>query len=339
MCALFAARIGKPKGSRNRKTLARLQEAASHAATSQASSPTPSFSVTPSPYSVSPHSLPTVPEWINSEYPFPSTQPDSYTSYAWMPPQSIPTPPESIDMTLKPIAAHDHTFNRISQSSEFHLHSPQLSRSANTTNTDFSITTHETTSYPVSWQSATCDCFHWQVLNLTSLHMPSTFDESLQCIAATLAACQRTVECQSCEKNSSIVLFLITSLQMVLDRLGALLSKELKATASAPSSSSSSSSFSSASESVMVQYPQAEQQNVMRLLQLRHMLFKTQNALKDIREAILMPRQSPSSDSGLFSFIGVIPGASGYPDCLHQVLDKIQAGLDVLLSTISSHHA
>jgi hypothetical protein len=247
-----------------------------------------------------------------------------------MPPQPLPTPPESIDMGLKPITLHDDTFNShqapLSQPLESHLHSPQLSRSASTTNTDFFIPTHEVSRYPVNWQSVTCDCFNRQTLNLTSLHALNTFDESLQCIAATLATCQRTVGCQSCEKNSSMVLFLIASLQMVLDRLETLLSAELKATTPTPSSS-----FSSA------QYPHTEQQNVMRLLQLRHMLFKTQNVLKDIREAILKLRRSSSFDSAFSSLVGAVPDASGGRDCLHQVLDKLQVGVDALLGAVGSH--
>lgn len=70
----FAARIGKPKGSRNRKTLARLREAAFHATKSQTSCPTPPYAFDPVPLSISPHSISSTPDWMTSDYSIPTTQ-------------------------------------------------------------------------------------------------------------------------------------------------------------------------------------------------------------------------------------------------------------------------
>lgn len=252
-----------------------------------------------------------------------------------MPPQSLPTPPESIEMGLKPPAMHDDTFatqqqrdTAFSQQLEPNIHSPQLSPCASTGTTEFFMPKNELPRYSGAWKPTLCDCFRWQASNLTSLRTFSTFDESLQCITATLAACQRTVGCQTCEKDSSMVLILIASLQMVLDRLDALLSHELR----------TSPSFPPMLDSVIPQYPQPEQQSAICLLQLRHMLFKTQNTLKDIRDIIPTPKRSSSIDSAIFSYMGTAPGSSpDGPDCLHQVLDKLQAGIDALLGTIGSY--
>lgn len=235
----------------------------------------------------------------------------------------------------------------LTQPFETHTHSPQLSStSVNTRNTDFILPFQETSGFPATWQShlPTCDCFQWQTSNLVSLHalkspvgviQHSTFGETLQYITGTISACQRTVACQSCEKSSSMMYLLIASLQMVFDHLEALLSQE-QMDSSSSTTSSSFSSFSSASSSTIPQDPQSEQQKTIRMMQIRHMLIKTQNALKDIREIVLSTQQRFSVDSAISVFEEIAPGSSNDPDCLYQSVDKLQGGIGSLLNTIGT---
>ncbi|PCG94766.1 Hypothetical protein PENO1_076770 [Penicillium occitanis (nom. inval.)] len=352
---IFAARIGKPKGSRNRKTLARLREAAFHAAKSQTSCPTPPYAFDPVPLSISPHSISSTPDWMTSDYSIPTTQQTSYAPYNWISPQATPTPPESIDMSLSALQVHDNLLMYqqqapLTQPFESHIRSPQLpSPSVNTGNSDFILPFQETSGFPATWQShlPTCDCFHWQTSNLVSLHalkspvgvtQHGTFGESLQYITGTISACQRTVACQSCEKGSSMMYLLIASLQMVFDHLEALLSQE-QMDSSSSTTTSPFSSLSSVSNSITPQDPHSEQQKIIRRMQIRHMLIKTQNTLKDIREIVLSTQQRFSVDSAISGFGEIETGSSSDPDCLYQSVDKLQGGIGSLLSTIGTRQA
>lgn len=349
----FAARIGKPKGSRNRKTLARLREAAFHTAKSQTSCPTPPYAFDPVPLSISPHSVSSTPEWMTSDYSVPTTQNTSYAPYDWISPQGTPTPPESIDTSLSALQVHDNLLMyqqaSLTQPFESHIHSPQLSTaSVNTGNTEFILPFQETSGFPATWQShvPTCDCFHWQTSNLVSLHalkspvgtiQYSKFGESLQYITRTITACQRTVACQSCEKSSSMMYLLIASLQMVVDHLEALLSHEQLDASSTTASSLSSLPF--VSSSMIPQDPHAEQHKIIRIMQIRHMLIKTQNTLKDIREIVLSTQQRYSVDSAISGLGEIASSSSSDPDCLYQSVDKLQGGIGSLLGTISTQQA
>ncbi|KAL3710762.1 hypothetical protein TMatcc_004558 [Talaromyces marneffei ATCC 18224] len=324
----FAARIGKPKGSRNRKTLARLREAAFHAAKYQTSCPTPPYAFNPAPLSVSPHSIPLTPDWITPEYSMPTMQNTSYAPYIWISPQPTPTPPENIDMRLSALQVHDNLLmyqqqqTSLTRPFESHPHSSQLiTTPANTGNTDFILPSQEANNYTATWQARvpTCDCFHWQTSNLVSLHalkssagimQYSTFGELLQYLTTTIVACHQTVACQSCEKSSSMMHLLIASLQMVFDHLEALLSN-----------------------------PHSEQQKIIKMMQIRHMLIKTQNTLKNIRETVLPTQQRFSIDSAISGFGEIAAGSSSDPDCLYQSVDKLQGEIGSLLSTIGTRQA
>lgn len=255
-------------------------------------------------------------------------------------------------MSMNALQVHDNLLMyqqqvSLTQPFESHLQSPQLSTEpASTGNAEFILPFRGTSSYPTTWQShvPTCDCFHWQTSNLVSLHalkspvgilQHSTFGESLQYMTGTISACQRTVACQSCEKSSSMMFLLITSLQMVFDHLEALLSSE-QLNSSSSTTTSSFSSFYSVSNSMIPQDPHSEQQKIIQMMQIRHMLIKTQNTLKDIREIVLSTQQRFSVDSAISGFEEIAPGSSSDPDCLYRVVDRLQGGIGSLLSTIST---
>lgn len=257
-------------------------------------------------------------------------------------------------MSLGALQVHDNLLIYQQQASltqpfESHIHSPELSTlSVNTGNAAFILPFQETSGFPEIWQSQVpaCDCFHWQTSNLVSLHalkspvgiiQHRTFDESLQYITGTISACQRTVACQSCEKSSSMMYLLIASLQMVFDHLEALLSQEQMDPSS--STTSSFSSFCSVSNSIIPQDPHSEQQKIIRMMQIRHMLIKTQNTLKDIREIVLSTQQRFSVDSAISGIGEIAPGSSSDPDCLYQSVDKLQGGIGSLLRTIGTRQA
>jgi hypothetical protein len=87
------------------------------------------------------------------------------------------------------------------------------------------------------------------------------------------------------------------------------------------------------------QDPHLEQQKIIRMMQIRHMLIKTQNTLKDIREIVLSTQQRFSIDSAISGFGKIAPGSSSDPDCLYQSVDKLQGGIGSLLSTIGTRQA
>lgn len=231
------------------------------------------------------------------------------------------------------------------RSIEPHIHSPQLSTSVNAGNVDFILPFQEMSSYSATWPShvPACDCFHWQTSNLVSLHalkspvgmiQHGTFGESLQYITGTISACQRTVACQSCEKSHSMMYLLTASLQIVVDYLEALLSQEQLGPLSSTTANSFS-SFSSVSSPMVPQDPHFEQQKIIRMMQIRHMLIKTQNTLKDIREIALSTQQRFSVDSAISGFGEIASGSSS----LYQSVDKLQRGIGSLLSTIGAFQA
>lgn len=256
-------------------------------------------------------------------------------------------------MSLSALQVHDNLLMyqqaSLTRSLASHIHSPQPSTSVNTGNADFILPFQETSSYPATWPShvPACDCFHWQTSNLVSLHalkspvgiiQPSAFGESLQYITGTISACQRTVACQSCEKSSSMMYLLIASLQMVVNHLEILLSQE-QLGPSPFTTASPFSSFSSLSSPMIPQDPHFEQQKIIRTMQIRHMLIKTQNTLKDIREIVVSTQQRFSVDSAISGFGEIAPGSSSDPDCLYQTVDKLQGGIGSLLSTIGTRQA
>ncbi|EED19559.1 conserved hypothetical protein [Talaromyces stipitatus ATCC 10500] len=352
------SRIGKPKGSRNRKTLARMQEAAIHAAKSQTNCPTPPYAFEPVPLSILSNSITSTPEWLNSNHPIPTTQHTPYVPYTWISPQSTPTPPESVEIDLNGLQLHHDllTYQQpasLTASFNPNMDSSQLPTTSTCTgNSSFLSPFQETnSSYPPIWQShvGTCDCFHWQTSNLVSLHalkstpgivQSSTFNNSLQCMARTISACQRTLSCQSCVKNSSTMFFLAASLQMVSDHLEVHISNEqLVNSASLLSTTSSFSSFSSVSHPRISRDPQPEQQRAIWMMQIRHMLIKTHNTLRDIRELVVLNQQKSSIDSAISGVGEMAPGSSSDPDCLYQVLDKLEVGIGSLLGTIGPRQA
>lgn len=237
----------------------------------------------------------------------------------------------------------------LTQPFESHIHSPQLSTtSLNTRNAGYVSSFQEMCGFP-AWQLhvATCDCFHRQTLNLASLHAPkpsvgntqhSAFADSLQCITGTILACQQSVTCRSCEKNSSMMCLLLASLQMVFNHLEALHFRE-QLDSSSTKTRSSYTSHSSVSRSIIRQDPQSEQQKIIRMMQIRHMLIKTENTLKSIREIIPLAQQRFSIDSAISGFGEGAPGSSREPDYLYESVDKLQAEIGSLLSTIVTQQA
>ncbi|CRG86402.1 hypothetical protein PISL3812_03408 [Talaromyces islandicus] len=332
-----AARIGKPKGSRNRKTLARLREAALNTAgaTSQPGSAFPmgpmgagyatattSTSIStsaPASISISVPSFSAPADWDLSSYPH-----GQYASYAWISPQPIPTPPESVDLGCKNLPLHhDHI---VTQSS----HSPSLNSVTSISHPgDIYPADHGSPGYAASFQTAACGCFHWQTSSVASLQalksqgvlgQHDVFDESMQCVEATFAACQRTAGCPSCEKDSSLIMFLVASLQMAVDQLESLLVAQLKA--------------AFAANNPMPGLSQGDS-GTLRMMQLRHMLLRAQSTLGDLRDVTELARvRSPGrrvSDSAL------LVSDSNDPDYLWRVLDRLHAGIDTLVGTVGSY--
>ena len=228
--------------------------------------------------------------------------------------------------------------------SESHVHSPQVSMTpAETGNVDYFSPFQEVSGYPTTWQSQVpkCDCFQWQTSNLMSLHtlkppagmvQNNTSGEILQYINGTISACQRTVACPSCEKGQSMLYLLIASLQMVFDHLEALLYQEKL--------NSSPSSFQSISNSMIPQDPHSEQQQkAIRMMQIRHMLIKTQKSLQEIQQIVPLIQQRFSVDSAISGFGDITPGSWSNSDYLHQSVNKSQGGIGSLLSNIGISQA
>ncbi|KAH8695331.1 hypothetical protein BGW36DRAFT_361032 [Talaromyces proteolyticus] len=328
----FAARIGKPKGSRNRKTLARLREAALNAAVATSQQPFASSLNYPAPSSFSTMPASTVADWSAVEYPMTSSYQNAHsTSYAWVAPQPIPTPPESVDLGCKTLPLHNDPL--LSQTS----HAEITSSPPQTHAGDLYSTSSGSPSYHAPFQSTPCDCFHWQtssVSSLQALKSPSrvgqhdTFDESLQCIAATLTACQRTAGCLSCEKDSSLILILIASLQMAVSQLEAQLFGQWKGPASH--------SFPSPASTMLgVSQFTPGGQSTVRFMQLRHMLARANNTLRDLREAIEVAKiRSPGRKASDTALLG---SDQNDPEYLWHVLDRLQAGIDTLDSTLNGY--
>jgi hypothetical protein len=254
-------------------------------------------------------------------------QQGQYASYAWISPQPIPTPPESVDLGSKNLPLHhDHIVSQASHSPSLHS-ATSISHSGDMYPPDNGSPGYAAPSY----QSAACSCFHWQTSSIASLQalksqgalaQHDTFDESMQCVDATFTACQRTAGCPSCEKDSSLILFLIASLQMAVDQLESLLFAQLKGfTANNP----------------MTGLPQPGQggSSTLRMMQLRHMLLRAQTTLRDLRDAIELARvRSPGrrvSDSALLAT------DSNDSEYLWHVLDRLQAGIDTLIGTVGSY--
>lgn len=339
-----AARIGKPKGSRNRKTLARLREAAlnSAGATSEPSA-FPMSAAYPATTTSAPFSAPaTTTEWDISSYGVSPLslllscislqtanqllQQGQYASYAWISPQPIPTPPESVDMGCKNLPLHhDHI---VSQAS----HSPSLHSVTSMSHPgDIYSADHGSPGYAASFQSAACGCFHWQTSTVASLQalksqgamaQHDVFDESMQCMDATFSACHRTASCPSCEKDSSLILFLIASLQMAVDQLEFLLFAQLK-------------TFATNNPLTGLPQPVQGSSATLRMMRLRHMLLRAQGTLRDLRDAFELARvRSPGrrvSDSVLLA------SDSNDSDYLWHVLDRLQTGIETLIGTVGSY--
>ncbi|KAH8697993.1 hypothetical protein BGW36DRAFT_359761 [Talaromyces proteolyticus] len=102
----FATRIGKPKGSRNYKTLRRLREPALNAAAATSQQPLACHLNYPTSSSLSMLPASTVVEWNAVEYPMTSSCQHGNSTYTWVAPRPIPTPPESIDLGYKGLLLH-----------------------------------------------------------------------------------------------------------------------------------------------------------------------------------------------------------------------------------------
>lgn len=189
---------------------------------------------------------------------------------------------------------------------------------------------HSSPGYTASFQTAACGCFHWQTSSVASLQalksqgalaQHDVFDESMQSVEATFTACQRTAGCPSCEKDSSLIMFLIASLQMAIDQLESLLVAQMK-------------TFTPNNPITGLPSVQGDAPTI-RMMQLRHMLMRAQSTLRDLRGASELARvRSPGrrvSDSALMA------SDSNSPDYLWRVFDGLEAGIDTLISTAGSY--
>jgi hypothetical protein len=102
------------------------------------------------------------------------------------------------------------------------------------------------TSTTVSANSSACNCYHGQASNLitlNSLRSPapiveeSFIDSYLQCVTAVFLSCQRTLRCQLCRKDSSVILFTVASVQIAYIQLESLLVQQANSQYSSGSSS------------------------------------------------------------------------------------------------------
>ncbi|KAL1971188.1 hypothetical protein VTN77DRAFT_140 [Rasamsonia byssochlamydoides] len=341
----YAARIGKPKGSRNRKTLARLQCAGLagregnktvNSVAIRQSAGLPAVAVDSS-FEWNPSMV--APTWIDNEnqsvpivhppaYPLLSRQSED-VSYTWLWPPPFPlSPPESVDNCFSNV--HINVMSpppqvQVESQDDISQPPPAPGHIQDIYNTAGNMPWLAADDM-VQEANSRCDCLEKQTSKVIRLHKntaTSTFDSGLQCITSTLLACQKTLRCPLCAKDPSLILFIIASIQMAFRQLETLLMGQMELEFSCPADATRLGTYHPLSYE--------ELHNIKQTL-LRRALCRAQDTLRDLHSVTSTitsfskthSLNDKTASSAIFQYE---PSDSRY---LQLVVDRLQTGLDLL---------
>jgi hypothetical protein len=376
----YAARIGKPKGSRNRKTLARLQCALSLDGRAELGTNMVGSIVSGTDDGVPDENnsfgwnpLLAAPPWVDGEDPALQSYPvvdtaktyktcqlplqSDTASYSWVwPPPPLPlSPPESVGnyntthVSASPGEAVSppqvKTQAPISQT--VHVNSGNISDMYNPAGNPTWLsapTSPNDTMAPVQDSRNRCDCLEQQTSKLVCLHnittsvspaRPDSFDNRLQGVTSILLACQKTLRCHICDKDPSLILFTVASLQMAFRQLEIFLVGPIDLlSASSCAASPDDTRLAGGGGGSSSYYPLTHEGGGFHHLKhilLRRAVSGAQDILQDLHSVIMTTVTQPEvqvqthhPSSGIFQYEAT---DSSY---LRLAVDRLQAGLNML---------